>query len=115
MSRTKVRANVLASVAALLLVIATIAVSRSNSVKADNTKRNPVVDNASQKVLTGEQIFRFDTFGDEAFWGDTLKLHQAIEGAKLGGVGPGVSPAAAWRSLSSTSQRDSPSTAERAG
>ena len=40
----------------------------------------------------GRHIFRFDTFGDEAFWGDTLKLHQAIEGAGLGGVGPGVSP-----------------------
>ena len=40
----------------------------------------------------GKQIFRDDTFGDEAFWGDTLKLHQAIEGAALGGVGPGVSP-----------------------
>ena len=30
----------------------------------------------------GRQIFRFDTFGDEAFWGDTLKLHQAIAGAR---------------------------------
>lgn len=40
----------------------------------------------------GRQIFRFDTFGDEAFWGDTLRLHEAIEGAQLGGVGPGVSP-----------------------
>jgi hypothetical protein len=45
--------------------------------------------------LSGTQVFRFDTFGDEAFWGDTLKLHQAIEGAKLAGVGPGVSPATA--------------------
>jgi len=43
-------------------------------------------------VLQGEQAFRFDTFGDQSFWGDTLKLHQAIEGAGLGGVGPGVSP-----------------------
>jgi cytochrome c2 len=40
----------------------------------------------------GRQTFRYDTFGSEAFWGDQLKLHQAIEGAKLGGVGPGVSP-----------------------
>jgi cytochrome c5 len=46
-------------------------------------------------VDDGKQTFRFDTFGDEAFWGDTLQLHQAIEGAKLGGVGPGVSPATA--------------------
>jgi len=46
-------------------------------------------------VTEGRQIFRFDTFGDEAFWGDTLKLHQAIAGAAHGGVGAGVSPAQA--------------------
>ena len=40
----------------------------------------------------GRQIFRYDTFGDQAFWGDTLQLHQAIQGEALGGVGPGVSP-----------------------
>jgi hypothetical protein len=39
----------------------------------------------------GRAIFRDDTFGDESFWGDTLKLHQAIEGQALG-VGGGVSP-----------------------
>jgi hypothetical protein len=49
-------------------------------------------ENAQQMIEEGRRIFRFDTFGDEAFWGDTLKLHQAIAGAKLGGVGPGVSP-----------------------
>jgi hypothetical protein len=43
----------------------------------------------------GRQIFRFDTFGDERFWSDTLKLHRAIGGARAGGVGPGVSPATA--------------------
>jgi hypothetical protein len=52
-------------------------------------------DNAEAMVEQGQSIFRFDTFGDEAFWGDTLNLHQAIEGAKLGGVGPGVSAATA--------------------
>jgi hypothetical protein len=40
----------------------------------------------------GRRTFRNDTFGDEAFWGDTLQLHRAIAGAALGGVGPGVSP-----------------------
>lgn len=43
----------------------------------------------------GQQIFRFDTFGDESFWSDTLKLHQAIAGSRFGGVGAGLSPAAA--------------------
>jgi len=40
----------------------------------------------------GKQVFRFDTFGDEDFWGGQLHLEKAIEGAALGGVGPGVSP-----------------------
>jgi hypothetical protein len=43
-------------------------------------------------VAQGRQTFRYDTFGDEAFWTGALQLHRAISGAKLGGVGPGVSP-----------------------
>jgi hypothetical protein len=43
----------------------------------------------------GRDTFRFDTFGDEDFWGGTLHLHEAIAGARNGGVGPGVSPATA--------------------
>ena len=46
-------------------------------------------------ITQGKQIFRFDTFGDQDFWGGQLQLHQAIEGAQFGGVGPGVSPATA--------------------
>jgi cytochrome c2 len=53
---------------------------------------NQINRQAQQMLADGRQIFRYDTFGDEAFWGDTLKLHQAIKGAQLGGVGPGVSP-----------------------
>jgi hypothetical protein len=49
----------------------------------------------TSRLRDGQQIFRFDTFGDEAFWGDQLHLHQAIAGEKLGGVGPGVSPTTA--------------------
>jgi len=40
----------------------------------------------------GRKIFRYDTFGSEAFWGDTLQLHKAIIGEKNGGIGEGVSP-----------------------
>ncbi len=53
---------------------------------------DPIADNASQMLADGKKTFRFDTFGDEAFWGDQLKLHEAIAGQKNGGVGPGVSP-----------------------
>ncbi len=51
-----------------------------------------VTDNARQMLDEGRRVFRYETFGDEAYWGDTLKLHRAFAGAKLGGVGPGVSP-----------------------
>ena len=51
-----------------------------------------VIATAAQSIANGRNTFRFDTFGDEAFWGDTLKLHEAIAGAANGGVGPGVSP-----------------------
>jgi len=55
-----------------------------------------VVDaNARRLVDEGRQIFRYDTFGDEDFWGGRLRLHEAIAGAEHGGVGPGVSPATA--------------------
>ncbi len=54
-----------------------------------------VAANAEQMLEEGRQTFRFDTFGDEAFWGDTLHLHQAVAGAANGGVGPGLSPSAA--------------------
>jgi len=47
---------------------------------------------ASEMMRNGMQIFRYDTFGSEAFWGDALHLHQAIAGEKNGGVGGGVSP-----------------------
>jgi plastocyanin len=53
---------------------------------------NQTAENAEKMLMQGKQTFRFDTFGDEAFWGDTLKLHRAIAGAANGGTGPGVSP-----------------------
>ena len=34
--------------------------------------------NAANLLQEGRDIFRFDTFGDEAFWGDQLQLHQAL-------------------------------------
>ncbi|HXY49071.1 MAG TPA: hypothetical protein VEI01_06435 [Terriglobales bacterium] len=54
-----------------------------------------VRNNSKRMIKEGQQAFRFDTFDDQTFWGDALKLHQAIEGTKFGGVGPGLSPKAA--------------------
>src|SRR4051812_44336954 len=66
------------------------AVEQATCMSAD-----PVVQDATNGIEHGRQIFRFDTFGDEDFWGGALRLHEAIEGANLGGVGPGLSPSAA--------------------
>jgi len=51
-----------------------------------------ISDNAQRMMEQGKQIFRYDTFGSEDFWGGKLRLHEAIAGQRLGGVGNGVSP-----------------------
>jgi hypothetical protein len=38
-----------------------------------------IKENVRAQVEQGRQIFRFDTFGDEEFWGDRLRLHEAIQ------------------------------------
>jgi hypothetical protein len=48
-----------------------------------------------EMIAEGQDAFRYDNFGNEAFWGDQLRLHEAIAGAANGGAGPGASPAAA--------------------
>jgi hypothetical protein len=59
--------------------------------KAPHTSFNEQIDhNAAEMLREGRQIFRYDTFGSEDFWGGKLRLHEAIAGAKHGGVGPGV-------------------------
>ena len=54
-----------------------------------------LVKNTARMLDQGRHTFRFDTFGDQDFWGGTLQLHKALEGSQFGGVGPGVSPATA--------------------
>jgi hypothetical protein len=49
-----------------------------------------IAQNARRMMEEGREIFRNDTFGSEAFWGDTLGLHEAIDGTRsdAGGVSP---------------------------
>lgn len=62
----------------------------------DGTSFDEAIESYSvQLVSEGKETFRHDTFGDEAFWGGTLKLHEAIAGEENGGVGGGLSPEAA--------------------
>ena len=80
--------------AAALLVSVTSAQPgpvRTVAARGDEMMAGPEQD-ALRMIREGRQSFRYDTFGDEAFWGDALQLHRAIAGQKLGGVGDGVSP-----------------------
>ena len=36
-------------------------------------------DDDAARIAQGREIFRFDTFGDETFWSDTLRMHEVIE------------------------------------
>jgi len=65
------------------------------SLERDKAFVRGTLGNALQMIKEGRETFRFDTFGDEAFWGEALRLHEAIKGESFGGVGPGLSPAAA--------------------
>ncbi|MFT3867691.1 MAG: hypothetical protein QM715_04235 [Nibricoccus sp.] len=84
-------AGVVAFAVSVLLLAAPIA--RADNLHDDANDFDRSIARYSAHLLqSGREIFRYDTFGDEVFWGDALKLHQAIAGAANGGVGPGVSP-----------------------
>jgi len=84
----------------LIIVLAAVSVTMVYSLNRGQAQRSDkgngfdrqISENSRRMLDEGKQIFRYDTFGDEAFWSDKLKLHQAIQGSKFGGVGPGVSP-----------------------
>ena len=94
------KVRVLVKLALVLLAAAIVVVAwdseDQNRGKGNSTQAERQTDANAQRMLDeGKQTFRFDTFGDEAFWSDALQLHRAIEGAQFGGVGPGVSAATA--------------------
>jgi hypothetical protein len=81
--------------AGLLLYVGFVIVNGTVSAVGASGNRDPDAANrtaAGRLFEQGKGVFRFDTFGDEAFWGGDLRLHRAIAGEGLGGVGPGVSP-----------------------
>ena len=79
--------HTLAAVALSLLPLAGFA----DDTEGDDFDR-AIFGNTFDQFKEGRHAFRYDTFGDEIFWGDALKLHLAIAGANNGGTGPGVSP-----------------------
>jgi cytochrome c553 len=93
--------NLLIVSGSLVLLVASLTLIRCNS---SSNAQNPVhpgetadliKDNADKMLEEGRTTFRYETFGDEAYWTDALQLHKSIMGEKNGGVGPGLSPKAA--------------------
>ena len=91
MRRALLNSSALTAVSSIVFLLLLIVLVGPRG-RGESRNQDATAANAMQLVTQGRQIFRFDTFGDQAFWGDTLKLHRAIEGSALGGVGPGVSP-----------------------
>jgi hypothetical protein len=80
------------AVAAVALLATVLRADRDNRDERLEGNDAAIRDHAAKLVSDGRQIFRFDTFGSEAFWGGALRLHQTIAGSANGGVGAGVSP-----------------------
>ena len=59
--------------AALAACSGTEGQARAAAAPASNTAMNP------QLIEEGKQIFRFDTFGDERFWTDELRMHEVVQ------------------------------------
>jgi len=72
---------ILAIVFASVIQLKTLkASSQARITKVDQGLTDKVIEtNGLRMIQEGRRIFRFDTFGDEAFWGDTLQLHEGIK------------------------------------
>ena len=82
----------LLGITAVLFTVAGCGAKEMHTPSASPATSDATLSNARQMIDEGRRTFRFDTFGSEAFWGQTLQLHQALAGDKLGGIGNGVSP-----------------------
>src|SRR5215510_2453258 len=85
----RLRMTVLVAVT-LTFAVGILELLSSSTLTGQNGTQDPAVANAQRLITEGRETFRSDTFGDEAFWGGQLHLHEAINGAALGGVGPGL-------------------------
>ena len=102
MSRIRILSTVLALAVGMTLSLSACQAQKAAEPPAQASKEatagpsapfdTTIGSNVQTMMDEGRRVFRSDTMGSEAFWGDTLKLHQAISGEKLGGVGAGVTP-----------------------
>jgi hypothetical protein len=63
---------------AVFLALAAIALPGTKQARQKSQFLGNAEDNAKQLIDQGRQIFRFDTYGDEAFWSGQLQMQQAV-------------------------------------
>ena len=85
-----VKATTALAGACLLLLLGSVLLN--GTVHAFSLGSSRARPSAEALAAAGKQVFRYDTFGDQAFWSGSLGLDRAIEGSANGGVGGGVSP-----------------------
>ncbi|HZI27993.1 MAG TPA: c-type cytochrome [Gemmatimonadaceae bacterium] len=66
---------ILMSISAALSIAMLMSCDSDESAGPDGEELDPAL------VAEGKEIFRFDTFGDEQFWTDTLRMHEVIQQA----------------------------------
>lgn len=75
----KLRSTAHFSVAALFLLAAAIAASGTKDGEGRSRFLGNAEDNASRMIEQGRHTFRFDTYGDEAFWTGRLQIQQSVK------------------------------------
>jgi len=79
----------------MIVIVALIQCSKTFENTDSNTgtlEEKQAAEKNKSLVAQGKEIFRFDDFGDTAFWGGVLHIDKAILGINNGGYGSGVSP-----------------------
>src|SRR5256885_17105116 len=56
-------------------LIAALVASVAACTESTTTTSSPI----DLTLLDGQHVFRFDTFGDDAFWTDTLHMNQVVQ------------------------------------
>src|SRR5215471_12160760 len=75
MNNIRKSATVLAACALVMVAWSVGGQPQKTSSRPAPSANDQMISNYAQQMLTqGKEIFRFDTFGDEAFWGDTASL-----------------------------------------
>ncbi len=85
-NRSQQRSNIPRSVvafaaSAMLAMIAACADAKRTGIVDPDGALSAQGPSNPASVATGKTIFRFDTFGDETFWTDTLRMHEVIRTA----------------------------------